>query len=407
MALTNPFTHDNRVYREASALVREGYEVTIVAIKDYGSNLPDEEAMGGIKVIRLEGSPEDKRQGVSFLLAKIPKIPSKLLFGGNDSFKLAKLLVKQKADIYHAHDLDTLAAAYWAARLNKARLVYDSHEIFLETSWVTGFGGDADRSRFESYVINLARKFSRFSFAIAERILISRCDVVITVNQEIAKYLQNKYHLKCSPTVLMNCSVLEKSEHSEKLRKILRIQKNKKIVLFQGGFQWGRGLEQLVESVKFWKNKNAVLVLMGGGYLKETLERLIERSDVGDRVFFLASVLPKELLSFTSSADLGVIPYRNVSLNNYLCSPNKVFEYMMAGLPMVVSDFPILRSFAELGIGFTFNPEDPKSIATAIDKVLGNDRLREKMSRTALDLARTKYNWEVEEKKLFKVYKEL
>jgi len=170
---------------------------------------------------------------------------------------------------------------------------------------------------------------------------------------------------------------------------------------------WRRAVRQVADSVEFL-SEDTYLIFMGGGGDKNVLIKYVSVKEYFARVKFHEEVSLKELPRYTASADLGVVPLLNVSLNNYYGLPNKLFEYMHAGLPIVASDFPEIKKIVVgEGIGICFNPEDPKDIAVSINKVLGNDKLREKMSGKVLNLARTKYNWEIEEKKLLNIYKEL
>ena len=403
MALTNPFIHDARVYREATALVRVGYDVTVVAQKGRNDNLPADEIIDGVRVIRVDRIPKNERRGLAFIFGKIRRAPSTILFGNGNVLMMAKVLASQRADVYHAHDLDTLASSFLASRFQGAKLIYDSHEIFLES-----LRKALDRARDEGgYFRELAVKLAFQRFSLIESILIKRAEIVVTVNDLIARYLKEKYSLVRTPAVILNCNELVSIKETKKLHKKMGFPNYRRIILFQGNLQLGRGLENLVEAMRYVKVKDAVTVFMGVNTLGGKLVELARGFGVQDKVAFTGPVPHKELLSYTASAELGVIPYRNINLNHYYCSPNKIFEYMMAGVPMAVSDFPVLRGFAELGIGVTFDPEDPESIAEAINKVLENKTLLNQMRRRALKLAHQEYNWERESGKLLAVYKEL
>ena len=125
------------------------------------------------------------------------------------------------------------------------------------------------------------------------------------------------------------------------------------------------------------------------------------------RVFITKSVPPKELPDRIASADIGIIPYQNTSLNNYYSTPNKIFEYLVAGIPFIASDFPELSKIANQGVGYTFNPEKPRDIANAIDKIFSNEGKLNEMKNKARMLAKSKYNWGIESKKLLGVYEAL
>src|SRR3972149_3973861 len=399
MAVPNPFTHDQRVYREAKTLVDNGYSVTVVALKEFGSTITDEEVLDGIKVLRISKERVANLRGTQLLTEKIGVLPKILLYGNSFTPQLQRALSEQKADIYHAHDLDTLQASYQASRENKAKIVYDSHEIFLEAlkEWQAEIRENGDLIKLVgAYLVSV-------SLSRIEKNLIEKVDKVITINDSIASFLTKKYHLNEKPTVVMNCYELTEVGPNDKLRLKFSLPESTKVIIFQGAFGKVRGLDNTIKAVQ--KVENAALILMGEGNIKTDLEALVRKLGLEKRVFFHPTVAPKELLNYTSSADLGVIAYRNTSLNNYFCTPNKIFEYMMAGIPMVVSDFPELKKFAALGAGLTFDPESPNSIATTINKVFSGNLVG--MKEKARSLAEESYNWEVESKKLLQVYSSL
>ncbi len=399
MAVTNPFTHDQRVYREAKSLVDDGYDVTVVALKEDTLKIPGNEEIDGIKVLRISKKPAETADGLNFLMKRFGDLPSVLFYGNTFTPLFKKILIGQKADIYHAHDLDTLAASFEAAKVSRAKVVYDSHEIFLEAlkEWQTEIRNKRD------YLKWLGTFLVTFNLARIERKLIGKVDKVITVNESISDFLAKKYSLLEKPVVILNCYEETNIRNENILRKKLRVEENKKIIIFQGNFGWVRGLDNAIKAMK--KVDGAVLVLMGGGGIKGELEELVKKLQLGNKIFFLDAVPPKDLIVYTSSADLGIIPYRKTSLNNFLCTPNKIFEYMMAGIPMAVSNFPELARYANLGIGETFDPENPDSIARAVNKLLSSDL--GKMKKKARNLALERYNWGVESKKLLDLYSSL
>jgi len=290
------------------------------------------------------------------------------------------------SDIYHAHDLNTLPVAWWAKRRLGGKLVYDSHELYPETSTL---------GRFE-------RCFAR----IVERLLINSCDSVITVNGSIADELVRRYRSR-SPVVIKNCPDMKPvSEPTELIRQKLGIEPKEAIILYQGGFSPNRGLENLLLALHYLPEGS--LVFMGWGKLEDQLRSQAEEKGwLNKKVFLIPPVPQKELLAWTASADVGVIPYRAVGLNNYYTLPNKLFEYIAAGIPVAASNFPELRKIV-LGhqLGAVFNPEDPKDIARAIKYILSDPERYQRMKENARKAARI-YNWENESKKLLALYAEL
>jgi len=131
----------------------------------------------------------------------------------------------------------------------------------------------------------------------------------------------------------------------------------------------------------------------------------VKEKRVEDRVSFASPVPMTDLVRAASEAEIGVIPYIPVCLNNRFCLPNKIFEYMMAGLALAGSDLPELRRII-LGynLGGVFNPEEPQDIARALNELLADDAGLETMRRNALDASKTVFNWDIEGQKLLRLY---
>ena len=377
MVVDNEFDHDTRVNKEARSLADAGYEVIVYAQKISGRK--EEEKINGFTV---------KRPVRGYDL-----IRKKLWCYIRDVLPAYNLLVKENADVYHANDLPVLPICYIVSKKLNSKLVYDSHELFLETLYRAN----------KNLVSYLIAKGKFLILAQVEKKLIKSVDKIITVNESIAGELKKRYGIQ-KVTVLMNVpsDPFSKDKGVNKFKDLFN--KSGKIVLYQGGFSWVRGMKQLIESVRYFP-KDTCLVLMGDGEIKPSLERLVQKNNLSDKIRFVPTVPLDELYSYTSSADVGIIPYLNVSLNHYYSTPNKLFEYMTAGLPMAVSDFPEMKKIVEENnVGVTFNPEDPKDIARIVGKILFDESRYKQMRENALRAAKEKYNWENEEKKLLDVY---
>ena len=112
-----------------------------------------------------------------------------------------------------------------------------------------------------------------------------------------------------------------------------------------------------------------------------------------------------ELVPYTASADIGILLYRNDCRNNYYCAPNKLFEYMMMGLPVIAANYPGLLPLVEgEDVGLCVDPESPKAIAGAVNRLAGDPDRRERMRRNGLQLTRDRYNWEIESTPLLELY---
>jgi glycosyltransferase involved in cell wall biosynthesis len=382
MFVTNGVSIDTRVIKEAASLAAAGHEVTVLGLREPGQAA--QETLEGFAVQRLR--PDTlRRRRTGWRAALAPAAMAWVLL---DYWRRAfRAATTQPFDVYHAHDLVTLPVA-WAARARRGgAVVYDAHELFTELSRLD--------------------LFSRAFFRVLERLLIGRADRVITVNDSIAAELSRRYGV-ATPRVLRNCprTFGRRPDPSQSpLRERARVPAGRAIVLYQGLYMPHRGLENLVRAVAGFKD--AHLVLMGWGPLLDNLKAVAVSEGVTDRVTFLDAVPMAELLAVTAGADVGVIPYRNVGLNNFFTSPNKLFEYCAAGIPVAASRFPELVKVVEgLQLGRTFDPDDPGSIATAVNAIVGDPvelaRLRENAGRAAAG-----FSWEQESEVLHAVYASL
>lgn len=314
-----------------------------------------------------------------------------VVYGMQYFFFTLRLLLDENANIYHAHDFETLLLGYITAKAKKAKLIYDSHEL-----WIVSKNFLLISKRNKDGIIKRL-------FIIMEHFLIKRSDKVITVNESIAKYLAHKYKIE-KPVVICNFSEYSNVETSNTLREKLALDEEKKIVLYHGGIFKDRGLEKLIECSKSL-NENVIIVIMGDGSLKNKLQKKVEEESF-DRVKILDAVPLDVLTRYIASADIGIHPIQNISLNHYYSLPNKLGEFIMAGIPFAVSDFPEMRKLAtDENMGIVFDPENYKSITKAIHELLDPEVYA--LKRENVLKAKKKYSWEKESLKLIKLYEEL
>jgi glycosyltransferase involved in cell wall biosynthesis len=299
-----------------------------------------------------------------------------------------RLVRAQEFDVLHAHDLNTLPVAAAVARRTRTKLIYDAHELYPEISTL---------SRTERNV-----------WKVTERRLIKRAASVITVCESIAGELETRYDVQ-RPTVLLNCPdapALNVSADREQLRHTLGMEDDPRaIVLYQGGFAPNRGLPELIKAGR-WLD-GARIALMGSGRIENELRDLIRDERVGDAVVLTPAVPQAEVIAYATGADIGVIPYKGVGLNNYYTTPNKLFDYMAAGIAIAGSRFPEIVRFVEgLGIGVTFDPEQPRDIAFAINHLVSDPATLHEMRMRAA-AASTDFVWGTEHRKLLAIYSQM
>jgi glycosyltransferase involved in cell wall biosynthesis len=389
MFVINTVAADARVIKEASTLVEAGHEVTVVAMHD--GEQPRRDTLEEFTVLRVRRDPVARDiGGRARRPGRLAKALEPLVFAVALVDYYARAFtqgLRLQAQAYHAHDLVTLPVAWAAGRWRGAKVVYDAHELFTE--------------------IGRLGRVPRAVFRTMEALLIGRADAVITVNDSIASELARRYSVP-RPVVLRNCPrtggrIPDRAQSP--LRARAGVPAGLPLVLYQGIFMPHRGLDMLIRATS--RLARAHVVFMGWGPLLQDLRALAVAEGVQDRVHFLEGVPLAELLDVTAGADLGVIPYRNVGLNNYYTSPNKLFEYCAAGVPIACSRFPELVPIVEgLGVGRTFDPESPASIAQAVDALVEDPQALAE-ARAAAARAGAELTWEREQAKLLAVYEGL
>lgn len=369
MVLFGDLRFDFRVFREADALRTAGHQVVLVA-SDFGGRLP---------------SVWD-----DFEFRRIPVDRSKSLRRTYPVFwhRAARLAWEVDADVYHAHDLDALWPAARAAGRRGACLVYDSHELFVEQSSLVRRAG--------------VRGF----WGWLERRLIRRVDRVLTVSAAIADTLQQTYDLDPPPVLVRNLPPFREPVSGDGLRQALGLDgDDEPLALYQGGFLTDNGLaEQITAMSRIGVGR---LVLLGGGPMEEGLRRQVASLGMHDRVRFLPRRPFPQLHALTCGADLGLCVIKPAG-NSFLWSmPNKLFEYLMAGLPVLAGDTPEIRSVIEdTGAGVLVDPADPDAIAAPLRELLTDEPRRRQLGEAAARSAR-RYCWEREAPRLLEVYAQL
>lgn len=373
MAVISDMTHDARVHREARALVEAGWEVTVLAAgKAYRQWRQD-----GIDIVDLPLDVAGRRGLLSFYRA------------------LLRELLRRKADVIHAHNVHTLPVCWWAARRHGARLVYDSHELFTALQL-------AEPTRRERVKQWLERT--------AERLWIRRADAVATASNAYADIIGRLYRIE-RPVVLQNVSPLQPlAPATGKIRQRLGLRPDQVVVLYQGGYYLvTRALDKLILAAHHLPERY-VLVYIGFAVRGEDqlLQALAQKEGLADRVRFLPPVPHQELMAYTMDADVGVIPFIDNCEAMHWCTPNKIYEYMMAGLATVSTDLPELRRVIDAHqVGALMNPLDPKSVAAAIRAVADDPAALAAIKQRARAAAESEYNWEREAGKIRELYRRL
>jgi glycosyltransferase involved in cell wall biosynthesis len=352
---------DTRIFhKQAKTLVQAGYNVTLIAQHD-----GDEEVEG----VRIKGLPKPRNRFTR-------------IFGL--TWRAFHLALKQKADIYHFHDPELLAIALFLKAFTKGRIIYDVHEDYskkiLAKKWLKG------------------KKLVAGVYRLVEKQVPAFLDAVIAATDGIAKgFPISKVHtVRNYP---LGRLVKKQKLKTDRLENAFRI-------IYTGGVTRNRGLLQIVQSLEYIDDARLRLVLLGRADDNELLKEV--RALPGfSKVDYHGLVPFEEVYRYMGMADVGMLC--NQPVHSYDTSlPNKLFEYMSAGLPVIASDFPGWKEIVErLDCGITVNSQEPREIAEGIRYFMQHPDLRVRMGHNARMAVLEKYNWEKESEELLSLYEKV
>lgn len=393
MILFKDIHYDARVQREALALARAGWDVDIACLHTTTEPPPDLH-----EKIRLLRIPIRTKQIKRYLERKADRRVKRGVFRviRNPVVKMAKNVVAQRQfamkidelcqaasyDAVHCHDLNTLNIGVHLKRKKGYTLVYDSHELFNEMN------GKGRWERMVGYRV--------------EAWWINHVDWLITVNELMEREFKNRYGGELKTAVIRNIpeSLKELPLEKDYFHQKYNLDEQDRVLLYQGGFSRNRGLEELIRSLTYLPD-TCKLVLLGFGELIERLTQLVIDLKLTERVFFHEPLLPQEMLRVTAHADVGMVLYQDSCLNNVLSTPNKIYEYIQAGIPIVSSDHPgkaiVVGTYK---IGKLVDPQDEKGIAAAVEEIL---EIPESYLIAGLK-AKKQLTWEQEQEQLVQLY---
>lgn len=357
VSVINDLATDHRVQKTCFVLKESGYDVLL-----YGRQLKNS--------LPLPAWPfKTKRSRLFF--TKGP------LFYFFFNFRLFFFLLFHKSHLLFANDLDTLPANFLVARLKKVPLVYDSHELFCDVP--------------ELMKTPIKRKI----WQKIESYLLPKIKYCITVNESIAKIFSEKYGKPFLP--IRNIPYLPDT-YRVKTKEELHLEEFEHVLLLQGaGLNIDRGAEELIQSMQYIAN--AVLLIIGSGDNWNEMKALSKSLQLEKKIRFISKLPRKELLQYTGVADLGLSLDKGNNPNYYFSLPNKVFDYIHSGVPILASRLPeIEKILTTYQVGTFIDTHDPQHIADRINALLGSKTLAN--YRTNTKKAREILNWETEKEKL-------
>jgi glycosyltransferase involved in cell wall biosynthesis len=401
MVAYGDISHDSRVQREAVTLAAVGHLVTVfclaadpgaVAGLDRRVNIVIQPAAEG-GVIPGSSSPFRRPRRGSRAVHLIDRARWLWSYAATlRTWGRAVVESERNVDVWHAHDFAGLMAVGGSKR-GDTPLVYDVHDLVLES----GIGA-------------MLPRIGRWFLRRYERRLVRRSDLVIAVNEALAAVVARRYQPK-TVVAVHNCvpTWTPTEPHGDLIRKSAGIRPDAPVILYHGILGPTRGIESLCEALLRPGLETAHLALLGYGVVRERYVALAADPRFGGRVHVLDPVPPRELLPWVASADVGAMVFPRATLNLYLSTPNKLFECLAAGVPVVVSDFPAMRRIVmddPLGpLGATCDPSSIDDIARALVAVLGGSATtRDEIGRRCAQAARDRWNWEAEAQTLISSY---
>jgi glycosyltransferase involved in cell wall biosynthesis len=354
LSVTNNLETDQRVNKVATSLQKMGFIVTVLGCK----SRPCHPYTPPYKISRLS---------VIFKHG--------FLFYAEINFRFFLYLLFHHYDILVSNDTDTILPNLLVSKLKHKKWIADLHELFPEVPEVTN----------RKLVKKIWTKIEDLSFPYITH--------GYTVCESIANYYNNRYGIHLD--VIRNIP----SFHSYTGKKTKLNYDGRKIILYQGAVNEGRGIEWIMDSMQYIDN--AVFIVIGNGDLYQSLKQQSETNlKYKNKVFFLGQKTYTELRDYTLSADLGVCLLRKQGLSYYYSLPNRIFDFMQAHVPILATNFPeISRVLLHTHTGLTINKEDPRYIAQIIKLIL-----KQGINHNDFEIATKEYTWEKEEIKLQAIY---
>lgn len=371
----NDFTHDNRVLKISELLQKEGHDVTVVAVHRKHLELKEKHSSG-------------------FKIQRIRTVLPSRLFGGAlkwVEFCFRVVWTFRQVNVWHCNDAEAYFVGLAAKMLRpRMRLVYDCHEFESERN-----GKSASYSRAVGWM---------------ERRFIRRAEAVLVVSPSIEKAYKERYEAHGLKNISLvrnvpNRQPDKKQKLEAPLRKHLGLGKNEFLALYQGKLTWNRGVEELLEMGPLLGEEGIHLVFMGYG---ELAEAVISQADQNSHVHFVPAVSYEEILTYTADADVGLVSVKPTCLSYLYCLPNKLFECIQAGVPVLVNQLPDCEEIIQrYSIGLTVPGFQPEDWLNALIQVKSTKTNWKEEANSGFRLAQEELNWETESQRLVQVYREL
>lgn len=359
--VTNDIIHDRRIYRITSTLINLGMPVLVVGR-------------------RLRGSPSCKE--LPFRTYRFRMLIRRgILFYFFFNLRLFFFLLFRRARLLVANDLDTLPSVFLVSKLRGLPLVYDTHELFTEVPEL------------------LDHPCKKAVWEQMEKMIFPQLKHIMTVNSSIARIYEEKYGKPL--TVVRN--IANRLHPVPMERNKIPGLNNRKLIVLQGtGINTGRGAEEAVRAMQFLND--ALLLIIGQGNAIPALKKIVREKHLDDQVRFIPTLPYEELMGYTAAGDAGLILGRSDYLNFRYSLPNKLFDFIQAGIPVLASDLPEVREIViKYDIGLIAESLEPQQLAEQLKMMLQDSEAQTRWRANARKAAKV-LNWEKEEQVLIEFY---
>ena len=354
---------DTRIFhKECQTLSRAGYRVSLIA------SHPDRETIDGVEII------------------PVPHFDHRLARMTRGIWAVYLLARRLGADLYHFHDPELLPIGILLKLTTRARVIYDVHENHPKKIWA------------REWLPRPLHGLASWGIKALEAIMGALADGIITATEHIAVRFPDR-----KSRIVKNYPLLDMVSPAAKDR---RTYQDNYTLIYTGGFTDYRGIYQIIQALEYVKTPRARLLLLGKTISQHTAEAA-QKLPGFEKVDYSGLVPYEEMYRCLRSAAVGLVC--NQPIHDYdLAQPNKLFEYMSAGLPVIASNFELWKKIIEGDeCGLTVDPTAPQQIAEAIDYLLDHPERRRAMGENARKAIQEKYNWEHESVKLFNLYQEV
>jgi len=366
VSVTNDLSTDQRVDRVCNTLQRNGFEVLLV-----GRELTSSKPLH-LRAYRTHRMKLWFEKG--------------FLFYASFNVSLFFFLLFAKADVLLANDLDTLPANFICSKIKSQTLVYDSHEYFTGVPEIQN------------------RPFVKNTWKVFEKFILPKIKYAYTVNESIAKLYKDEYSIDFG--IVRNLPLKRNVAAKNKTRKDFGLPEHRKIIVLQGsGINVDRGAEEAVQAMEFLND--AILLIIGSGDVINVLKEISEKPGIKGKVIFKGKLPYAEMLEYTAKSDIGISFDKDTNINYRFSLPNKIFDYIQCGIPVLASRLPeIEKVIVQYRVGGFIENHEPRHIASKLNEMLADSEKQSEWGKNCAE-ASTILNWENEEIKLLNIFKSL